>query len=215
MSFGRFPVFLLLLACQVLHSTGFVPILSLHKRFARQGPIPTDPIDHEHDDSYSRSLSPREQRDQVRRENIALYDEGPKWRRRLFRPIQSLGRKMFPSRNRQPGTLILIKSGESEWKKEGIFTGWTNIPNLTPQGEQECRHAARLLLEAGYQPDVIYTSMLNRAIHSVWIINKEMDSIFLPVYKTWRLNERMYGRIEGLNKKDTALTFGQDVVQAW
>lgn len=208
---------MIVVSYQVSLTAGLVPNTrwSLRRVFSRSATEqePHDPIDHEHDDGYSRSLSPRQQRDQIRRENVPLYDEGPQWRRRLLRPIKAVHRKLFPTK--QPGHLILIKSGESEWKRDKIFTGWANAPKLTQQGQQECRHAARLLLEAGYQPDVIYTSMLNRAIYSVWIINKEMDSIFLPAYKTWRLNERMYGSIQGLNKKDMALKFGEDVVQAW
>lgn len=171
---------------------------------------------HSHDDNehveYSRSLfSSRQERAQIDQEYIPLYDEGPLWRRRLLRPVKALHRK---ANHQPPGTLIFIKSGESTSKKDGSFTGWAD-PKLTTQGEQECRHAARLLLEAGYEPDLIYTSMLNRAIHSVWIINNEMNSIFLPAYKSWRLNERMYGSIQGLKKLDAAREFGQDVVQAW
>jgi Histidine phosphatase superfamily (branch 1) len=172
-------------------------------------------IDDEHDDDYSRSLSPRQERTQVLKEYTALYDEGPRWRRRFLRPFQSTLRRLFPKHINKPGTLILIKSGESTWKKKGIFTGWANEAKLTPQGEQECRHAARLLLAAGCFPDLVATSMLSRAIDSAWVITKEMDSIFLPVYKSWRLNERMYGSLQGIPKKNASLKFGQDVVQAW
>lgn len=160
---------------------------------------------------YSRSQWRRQERKKIDQENVALYDEGPQWRQRLLRPIQAIYRRIP---NKHPGNLILIKSGESEGKRDEVFTGWAD-PKLTAQGERECQHAARLLLEAGYEPDVIYTSMLNRAIRSVWLINNEMDSTFLPCYKSWRLNERMYGSIQGLNKKETALKFGEDVVQAW
>lgn len=213
-------VLLLLITLQCSLVAGFTTPASLlsqtKKRFAaipRQLQEPEN-LDHEHDE-YSKCLSPSEEKAQIHRENDALeYDEGPRWRRRLVRPIRAARRKLFPQDNK-PGHLILIKCGESNWKKRGIFTGWSNAANLTPQGEQECRHAARLLLEAGYQPDLVYTSMLNRAIQSVWIINKEMDSVFLPSYKSWRLNERMYGSIQGLNKKECAKIFGRDVVQAW
>ncbi|CAB9497037.1 3-bisphosphoglycerate-dependent phosphoglycerate mutase [Seminavis robusta] len=171
-------------------------------------------IDQEHDDDYSRGLSPRQERAQIQKEHIPLYDEGSKWPRRCW----NLLTKPFRRHHQKPGTLILIKSGESKWKKRGIFTGWTNSNNqvtLTPQGEQECRHASRLLLEAGYSCDQVHCSMLNRAIQSVWIINKETGSIFLPVYKSWRLNERMYGSLQGISKKAAGLKFGQDVVQSW
>jgi len=73
----------------------------------------------------------------------------------------------------------------------------------------------RLLLEAGYEPDIIYTSRLKRAIHSVWILVKELDSAYLPVFKSWRLNERMYGSLQGLCKRETAKQLGTSVVQAW
>ena len=185
---------------------------SLLATTAPTGTTTTTSFSDEEHEEYSRSLSPRQDRKQIYKEYVALYDEGPLWRQRLLRPIKAVHRRVRP--NKHPGNLILIKSGESEGKRDEVFTGWAN-PKLTLQGEQECRHAARLLLEAGYEPDVIYTSMLNRAIRSVWIINNEMDSIFLPCYKSWRLNERMYGSIQGLNKRDTALKFGEDVVQAW
>ena len=164
-------------------------------------------------EEYSKCLlSPR---DQIQNEYVPLYDEGPKWRRRLFKPLKALRRWVTPSKQQQkPGALILCKSGTSEYKENGIFCGWEDPP-LTQQGIQECKHAARLLLEAGYEPDLIYTSMLNRAIHSVWHINRELNSIFLPVYKSWRLNERMYGKLQGLRKKEAALEFGKNVVQAW
>jgi Histidine phosphatase superfamily (branch 1) len=196
----------------------------LHRRIpcgrratTKNRPFPSS-MDDEHDDDYSRSLSPRQERTQVLQEYVALYDEGPKWHRRILRPFRSVLRRLFPqhyNNKNKPGTLILIKSGESTWKKKGIFTGWANEAQLTPQGEQECRHAARLLLAAGLFPDLVATSMLSRAIDSAWVITKELDSVFLPVYKSWRLNERMYGSLQGIPKKTASLKFGQDVVQAW
>jgi hypothetical protein len=187
----------------------------LHRISRRQATNAPSIIEDEHDDDYSRSLSPRQERTQVLKEYTELYDEGPKWRRRFLRPFLSTLRRLFPKHINKPGTLILIKSGESTWKKKGIFTGWANEAKLTPQGEQECRHAARLLLAAGCFPDLVTTSMLSRAIDSAWVVTKEMDSIFLPVYKSWRLNERMYGSLQGIPKKNASLKFGQDVVQAW
>jgi len=82
-------------------------------------------------------------------------------------------------------------------------------------GVQEMEHAARLLLEGGYEPDLIYTSRLRRAIHSTWVLQRELSSQYLPVYHSWRLNERHYGALQGLSKKDTALRLGGNVVQAW
>ena len=92
----------------------------------------------------------------------------------------------------EPGTLILVRHGESIWNANKTFTGWAD-PDLSTQGYRESEHAARLLLEGGYQIDVVFTSRLKRAIRSSWIILQEMNLQYMPVFKSWRLNERMYG----------------------
>jgi hypothetical protein len=90
----------------------------------------------------------------------------------------------------EPGTLILVRHGESEWNLNKTFTGWAD-PDLTEQGKREVEHAARLLMEGGYKIDVVFTSRLKRAIRSVWILLQEFNEVYLPVFKSWRLNERM------------------------
>ena len=107
----------------------------------------------------------------------------------------------------QPGTLILVRHGESLWNFNKTFTGWCDV-DLSDLGTREVEHAARLLLERGYTVDITYTSRLKRAIRSVWIILKELNMVHLPVFKSWRLNERMYGALEGLSKPQLALELG-------
>ncbi len=91
---------------------------------------------------------------------------------------------------KQPGTLILVRHGETEWNHRELFTGWVDV-DLSERGIREVEHAARLLLERGYTVDITYTSMLKRAIRSSWIILNEINQIYRPIIKTWRLNERM------------------------
>lgn len=95
-----------------------------------------------------------------------------------------------------PGTLILVRHGESEWNKNKLFTGWCDI-DLSERGVKEMEHAARLLLERGYTVDIAYTSVLKRAIRSSWILLRELNQVYRPAVKSWRLNERMYGALEG------------------
>lgn len=114
----------------------------------------------------------------------------------------------------EPGTLILVRHGESEWNHNKTFTGWAD-PDLTEQGKREVEHAARLLMEGGYKIDVVFTSRLKRAIRSVWILLQEFNEVYLPVFKSWRLNERMYGALTGLCKKQTADALGHELVQEW
>ena len=90
----------------------------------------------------------------------------------------------------QPGTLILVRHGESEWNNKRLFTGWVDT-DLTDRGIREIEHASRLLLERGYTVDITYTSLLKRAVRSSWIMLNEINQIYTPVVKTWRLNERM------------------------
>ena len=117
-------------------------------------------------------------------------------------------------RTHEPGTLILVRHGESLWNANKTFTGWAN-PDLSPQGYREVEHAARLLLEGGYKVDVVFTSRLKRAIRSSWLLLRELNEVYLPVFKSWRLNERMYGALTGLSKTETAERLGPKLVQEW
>jgi len=111
-------------------------------------------------------------------------------------------------------TLVLIRHGQSAWNLENRLTGWTDV-DLTSQGVGEAREAARLLREGGFGFDVCHTSLLKRAIRTLWIVQEEMDSMWLPVFKTWRLNERHYGALQGLNKSETAAKYGEEQVFVW
>lgn len=110
--------------------------------------------------------------------------------------------------------LVLLRHGESTWNKENRFTGWTDV-ELTDRGVQEATRAGRLLRQAGYRFDVAYTSVLKRAIKTLWIVLEEMDLMWLPVYRSWRLNERHYGALQGLNKAETAARHGLQQTQRW
>ncbi|MBL0143370.1 MAG: 2,3-diphosphoglycerate-dependent phosphoglycerate mutase [Betaproteobacteria bacterium] len=110
--------------------------------------------------------------------------------------------------------LVLIRHGESIWNKENRFTGWTDV-DLSPQGVEEARAAGRLLCAEGYDFDVTVTSVLKRAIRTLNLALEEMDRLWLPVEKDWRLNERHYGALQGLNKAETAGKFGDEQVLAW
>lgn len=112
------------------------------------------------------------------------------------------------------GSLILLRCGESTWTKTGRFTGWAD-PDLVTDGILEMEHASRLLLSEGYEPDMCYTSRLKRAVKSTWIVLNGLNAVYLPVYKSWRLNERHYGALTGLKKMDAARELGSEVVQAW
>ena len=103
--------------------------------------------------------------------------------------------------------LVLIRHGESAWNRENRFTGWTDV-DLTPQGVEEARAAGRLLAAEGYDFDFAYTSVLKRAIRTLNLALEEMDRLWLPVEKDWRLNERHYGSLQGLNKSEMAQQFG-------
>ena len=110
--------------------------------------------------------------------------------------------------------LVLIRHGESEWNKLNLFTGWTDV-ELSEKGEGEAKNGGKLLKEAGFHFDVAFTSYLKRAIHTLNFVLKEMGEEYIPVYKTWRLNERHYGALQGLNKSETAEKFGEDQVKIW
>ncbi|MBX5494932.1 MAG: 2,3-diphosphoglycerate-dependent phosphoglycerate mutase [Bryobacteraceae bacterium] len=110
--------------------------------------------------------------------------------------------------------LVLVRHGESTWNKENRFTGWTDV-DLSEKGVEEAKEGGRYLREQGFVFDVAYTSVLKRAIKTLNIILEELDLLWIPVYKSWRLNERHYGALQGLNKAETAAKFGEDQVKIW
>jgi len=110
--------------------------------------------------------------------------------------------------------LVLLRHGESDWNRENRFTGWTDV-DLSAQGSAEARAAGRLLKSEGYDFDLAYTSVLKRAIRTLWIALDELDRMWLPVENSWRLNERHYGALQGLNKAETAAKYGEAQVLAW
>ena len=110
--------------------------------------------------------------------------------------------------------LVLIRHGESTWNLENRFTGWTDVP-LTPTGAAQARQAGQLLRDGGYEFDVAYTSVLKRAVWTLWHALDEMDRTWLPVQHDWRLNERHYGALQGLNKADMARQYGEEQVLVW
>jgi 2,3-bisphosphoglycerate-dependent phosphoglycerate mutase len=111
-------------------------------------------------------------------------------------------------------TLVLLRHGESTWNKENRFTGWTDV-DLTDTGRQEAVNSGRLLQAAGLGFDVAYTSLLKRAIRTCWITLDELDLLWIPVFRSWRLNERHYGALQGLNKAETAAAHGDEQVKIW
>jgi len=110
--------------------------------------------------------------------------------------------------------LVLIRHGESDWNRENRFTGWTDV-DLSEKGLAEAQEGGRVLKAEGYVFDVAHTSVLKRAIRTLWIVLDEMDLMWIPVHRTWRLNERHYGALQGLNKAETADKFGEDQVKIW
>jgi len=110
--------------------------------------------------------------------------------------------------------LVLLRHGESIWNKENRFTGWTDV-DLSPKGINEARAAGSQMLRDGYVFDVAYTSVLKRAIRTLWLALDEMDLMWLPVFKSWRLNERHYGALQGLNKRETVERHGEEQVKLW
>ena len=110
--------------------------------------------------------------------------------------------------------IVLLRHGESVWNKENRFTGWTDV-DLTPRGEQEARRAGEMLKAAGFGFDCAYTSVLKRAIKTLWLALETMDLMWIPVHHSWRLNERHYGALQGLNKAETAAKFGDEQVLLW
>lgn len=110
--------------------------------------------------------------------------------------------------------LVLIRHGESEWNKANLFTGWSDV-ELSEKGIEEAKEGGRILKEEGYDFDICYTSYLKRAIHTLQYVLDEMDLNWLPVIKTWKLNERHYGALQGLNKAETAEKYGEEQVKIW
>src|SRR5207244_4899354 len=113
-----------------------------------------------------------------------------------------------------PATLVLLRHGQSTWNLENLFTGWHDVP-LSERGVEEAREAGRQLTRAGLQPDIVHTSVLIRAIQTADIALGEMGRTWIPVRRSWRLNERHYGALQGLNKKQTAEQFGEEKVKVW
>jgi 2,3-bisphosphoglycerate-dependent phosphoglycerate mutase len=110
--------------------------------------------------------------------------------------------------------VVLLRHGESEWNKENKFTGWTDV-DLSEKGLAEAKAAGKTLLAEGYTFDVAFTSVLKRAIRTLWLTLDGMDLMWIPVYRTWRLNERHYGGLQGLNKAETAAKYGEQQVKIW
>ncbi|CEM39952.1 unnamed protein product [Vitrella brassicaformis CCMP3155] len=111
-------------------------------------------------------------------------------------------------------TLVLVRHGESQWNQENRFTGWTDVP-LNETGKNEAKAAGEVLKEKGYSFDIAFTSVLKRAVHTTWNILEELDLHYIPVINSWRLNERHYGALQGLNKAETAAKHGDEQVLVW
>ena len=112
------------------------------------------------------------------------------------------------------GKLILCRHGQSDWNLKNLFTGWTDV-DLTEQGIEEAKEAGRTVAGLDYDIDVAYTSVLKRAIRTLWLMLDEMDRMWIPVVRDWRLNERHYGALQGLNKAETAAKYGDEQVHIW
>ncbi|HOK45986.1 MAG TPA: 2,3-diphosphoglycerate-dependent phosphoglycerate mutase, partial [Bryobacteraceae bacterium] len=110
--------------------------------------------------------------------------------------------------------LVLVRHGESQWNKENRFTGWTDV-DLSEKGIAEAKEAGQTLKAQGYTFDLAFTSVLKRAIRTLWIILDEMDLMWIPIQNSWRLNERHYGGLQGLNKSETAAKYGEQQVKIW
>ena len=112
------------------------------------------------------------------------------------------------------GKLVLCRHGQSDWNLKNLFTGWTDV-DLTEKGIAEAVAAGKLLTELGYEFDIAYTSVLKRAIRTLWLMLDEMDRMWIPVIRDWRWNERHYGALQGLNKAETAAKYGEEQVHIW
>src|SRR5436190_4029487 len=113
-----------------------------------------------------------------------------------------------------PHKLVLVRHGESDWNKQNRFTGWTDV-DLSEKGREEAREGGQVLKAQGFTFDVAYTSVLKRAIRTLWSVLDQMDLMWIPVHRSWRLNERHYGALQGLNKAETAAKYGEDQVKIW
>ena len=113
-----------------------------------------------------------------------------------------------------PGKLMLVRHGQSDWNLKNLFTGWTDV-DLTDKGVQEASDAGKLLAGLDYDIDIAYTSVLKRAIRTLWIMLDEIDRMWIPVVRDWRLNERHYGALQGLSKTETAAKYGDEQVHIW
>ncbi len=153
-------------------------------------------------EGYARCLSLSEERNKVEAE----LGKDSLWRQALH--------KLSLRRKTKPGVLILLRAGFSELNENATFTGWLD-PSLTQTGINQCRHAGRLLMTEGLDPDVVYTSRLQRSITSAWTVLESLNALFIPIQKTYRLNNRMYGALQGLSKEEVTNEFGSEVVQAW
>ena len=112
------------------------------------------------------------------------------------------------------GRLVLVRHGQSDWNQKNLFTGWTDV-DLTAQGREEARQAGRTLADAGLTFDIAFTSVLTRAIRTLWIVLDEMKLMWIPVENSWRLNERHYGSLQGLDKAQTTAKHGEAQVKIW
>jgi 2,3-bisphosphoglycerate-dependent phosphoglycerate mutase len=131
-----------------------------------------------------------------------------------IKPFQSINLSGIEIIMRVMYTLVLIRHGESLWNRENRFTGWRDI-DLSPLGINEARDAGSTLMENGFDFDLAYTSVLKRAIRTLWLIQEEMDLMWIPTIRSWRLNERHYGALTGLNKTETVERFGEEQVHIW
>ncbi len=113
-----------------------------------------------------------------------------------------------------PGKLVLCRHGQSDWNLKNLFTGWTDV-DLTEKGRTEALEAGRSLADLDFEIDIAYTSVLKRAIHTLWIMLDELDRVWIPVIRDWRLNERHYGALQGLDKAATAAKYGDEQVHIW
>jgi len=111
-------------------------------------------------------------------------------------------------------TVVLLRHGESTWNKENRFTGWTDV-GLTEKGKEEAVFAGKILKEKGFIFDIAFTSVLKRAIHTLWLALEQLDQMYIPIINSWRLNERHYGELQGLNKAETAAKHGEQQVHIW
>ena len=121
---------------------------------------------------------------------------------------------MKENQKKTPRQIVLLRHGESLWNKENLFSGWTDV-DLSEHGIDEVKEAGRVLKENGYTFEVAFTSVLKRAIRSLWFVLDEMDLMWIPVIRDWHLNERHYGALQGLNKSDTAKEYGEEHVKLW